>query len=138
MRGADLLVKALTDAGATKIFALSGNQIMSIFDASIGTGLQLIHTRHEAAAVGHRAALVDPRTGFGHAFAALIGGDQAAYLVRVASAARPPVPEQNSEIGAVDDTVAVKVTDEVDFVRTHIDPPTDDARITVDVSLLRE
>ena len=51
MRGADLLVKALTNADVTKVFALSGNQIMSIFDAGIGTGLQLIHTRHEAAAV---------------------------------------------------------------------------------------
>ncbi|MCH9039941.1 MAG: thiamine pyrophosphate-binding protein [Chloroflexi bacterium] len=51
MRGADLLVKALTDAGVTKVFALSGNQIMSVFDAGIGTELQLIHTRHEAAAV---------------------------------------------------------------------------------------
>ena len=51
MRGADLLVKTLVDADVTKIFALSGNQIMSIFDASIGTGLELIHTRHEAAAV---------------------------------------------------------------------------------------
>ena len=88
MRGADLLVTGLTDAGVTKVFALSGNQIMSIFDASIGTGLQLIHTRHEAAPV-HMAdawgrltgqpgiALITAGPGFANALSAL-------YVARVA------------------------------------------------------
>lgn len=34
-----------------KCFSVSGNQIMAIYDAAIGSGLQIIHTRHEAAAV---------------------------------------------------------------------------------------
>jgi acetolactate synthase-1/2/3 large subunit len=51
MRGADLLVKALTAAGVTKVFSLSGNQIMPIYDACLDANVGIIHTRHEAAAV---------------------------------------------------------------------------------------
>src|SRR6476620_9753544 len=50
-RGADALVRSLLAAGVRRVFTLSGNHIMPIFDASIGTGLELIHVRHEAAAV---------------------------------------------------------------------------------------
>ena len=51
MRGADLLVKTLSAAGVTRIFSLSGNQIMPIYDACFDAKIQIIHTRHEAAAV---------------------------------------------------------------------------------------
>lgn len=51
MRGADLLVKTLVAAGVTKIFSLSGNQIMPIYDACFDVRIEIIHTRHEAAAV---------------------------------------------------------------------------------------
>ncbi|SFR42685.1 thiamine pyrophosphate-binding protein [Litoreibacter janthinus] len=51
MRGADLLVKTLAAAGITRIFSLSGNQIMPIYDACFDAGIEIIHTRHEAAAV---------------------------------------------------------------------------------------
>src|SRR5258706_5601781 len=50
-RGADALVRSLLGAGVRRVFTVSGNHIMPIFDASIGTGLELIHVRHEAAAV---------------------------------------------------------------------------------------
>ena len=50
-RGADALVAALRCAGTTQVFTLSGNHIMPIFDAAIGSGLTLVHTRHEAATV---------------------------------------------------------------------------------------
>ena len=50
-RGADALVAALQNAGTRWLFTLSGNQIMSVFDASLDTPLELIHVRHEAAAV---------------------------------------------------------------------------------------
>ncbi|MCZ0811721.1 thiamine pyrophosphate-binding protein [Roseovarius sp. EGI FJ00037] len=50
-RGADILVRALAEAGTDTIFALSGNQIMPVFDACIDAGLRIVHTRHEAAAV---------------------------------------------------------------------------------------
>lgn len=51
MRGADLLVKSLAVAGVRKIFSLSGNQIMPVYDACIDAGIEIVHTRHEAAAV---------------------------------------------------------------------------------------
>ena len=50
-RGADLLVQALQRAGVKIVFTLSGNHIMPVFDALLGSGIRLIHTRHEAAAV---------------------------------------------------------------------------------------
>src|ERR1700739_2443224 len=51
LRGADIVVRTLERAGHTDIFTLSGNHIMSLFDAAIGTGLSLMHVRHEAASV---------------------------------------------------------------------------------------
>ena len=51
MTGAESVVQALTAAGVHHLFALSGNQNLPLFDACIGSGIQLIHTRHEAAAV---------------------------------------------------------------------------------------
>jgi len=50
-RGADALVRALTNAGVRRVFTLSGNHIMSVFDAALDAGISLVHTRHEAAAV---------------------------------------------------------------------------------------
>lgn len=51
MRGADVLLEALGRAGVRKVFTLSGNHIMSLFDAALFTGIELIHVRHEATAV---------------------------------------------------------------------------------------
>jgi len=51
MRGADLLVEALKAAGVTRIYSLSGNQIMPVYDACFEAGVEIVHTRHEAAAV---------------------------------------------------------------------------------------
>lgn len=49
--GADVLVKTLVLGGVKKIFTLSGNHIMPVFDAAFDSGIELIHTRHEAATV---------------------------------------------------------------------------------------
>jgi acetolactate synthase-1/2/3 large subunit len=49
--GAHLVVEALAAAGVRHLFSLSGNQILSLYDATLGRGLSIIHTRHEAAAV---------------------------------------------------------------------------------------
>ena len=51
MTGADLLVETLRAHGLKTVFSLSGNQILSIYDATHGRGVDLLHTRHEAAAV---------------------------------------------------------------------------------------
>jgi len=50
-RGADALARVLQKAGVKHVFTLSGNHIMSVFDALLDTGIELVHTRHEAAAV---------------------------------------------------------------------------------------
>ena len=42
---------ALAAAGVRRIFALSGNHVMPVFDATLGSGIELVHVRHEAAAV---------------------------------------------------------------------------------------
>jgi acetolactate synthase-1/2/3 large subunit len=49
--GASVLVKSLQIAGIKKIFTLSGNHIMPVYDAIFDSDIDLIHTRHEAAAV---------------------------------------------------------------------------------------
>ncbi len=50
-RGADALARALRAAGARRVFTLSGNHVMPVFDATLDAGLELLHVRHEAAAV---------------------------------------------------------------------------------------
>jgi acetolactate synthase-1/2/3 large subunit len=50
-RGADVVAHSLERLGCRRVFTLSGNHIMSIFDAALDTGLDLVHVRHEAAAV---------------------------------------------------------------------------------------
>jgi acetolactate synthase-1/2/3 large subunit len=51
IRGADIVAQSLARLGSRTVFTLSGNHIMSIFDAAIEAKLELIHTRHEAATV---------------------------------------------------------------------------------------
>src|SRR5690606_29677010 len=51
IRGADIVARTLEKLGMQKVFTLSGNHIMSIFDAALETKLELIHVRHEAATV---------------------------------------------------------------------------------------
>ena len=82
MKGAELLVDTLVQAGVQRLFSLSGNQIMPVYDACIDAGISIVHVRHEAAAV-HMAdawaqitgepgvALVTAGPGFGNALSAL-------------------------------------------------------------------
>jgi acetolactate synthase-1/2/3 large subunit len=51
LRGADIVARSLARLGCKRVFTLSGNHIMSIFDAAIEAELDLVHVRHEAAAV---------------------------------------------------------------------------------------
>src|SRR3984957_15248341 len=51
MRGADIVARSLERLGCKRIFTLSGNHIMSLFDATLETKIKLVHVRHEAAAV---------------------------------------------------------------------------------------
>lgn len=82
-RGCDRVMQALAAQGVSDIFALSGNQIMPLFDASLEAGIRLYHTRHEAAAVymaegyaqltgGVGVALVTAGAGLGNAMGPLL------------------------------------------------------------------
>jgi thiamine pyrophosphate-dependent acetolactate synthase large subunit-like protein len=51
LRGADLVVQTLERIGVDRIFSLSGNHIMPIYDALVGSRIELVHCRHEAACV---------------------------------------------------------------------------------------
>jgi acetolactate synthase I/II/III large subunit len=51
LRGADIVARSLHRIGCRRVFTLSGNHIMSIFDAALDSGIDLVHVRHEAAAV---------------------------------------------------------------------------------------
>jgi acetolactate synthase-1/2/3 large subunit len=51
LRGADIVARSLERLGCKHVFTLSGNHIMSLFDAALDTKLDLVHVRHEAAAV---------------------------------------------------------------------------------------
>ena len=50
VRGAELVVDTLATHGVKTIFSLSGNQILSVYDATLGRNIDILHTRHEAAA----------------------------------------------------------------------------------------
>ena len=50
-RGADIVAGTLAKLGVKTVFTLSGNHIMPVFDAALDAGLDLLHVRHEAAAV---------------------------------------------------------------------------------------
>src|SRR5258707_6843459 len=51
LRGADIVARSLKRLGCRRVFTVSGNHIMSIFDAALDADLDVIHVRHEAAAV---------------------------------------------------------------------------------------
>ncbi len=50
-KGARVLADALVAQGVRRVFALSGNHVMPVFDAALAAGIELIHVRHEAATV---------------------------------------------------------------------------------------
>ncbi len=51
LRGADILARTLAQAGLRRIFSLSGNHIMPLYDAAIEAQLAITHVRYEGAAV---------------------------------------------------------------------------------------
>lgn len=72
LRGADVLAQTLQRLGVRKIFSLSGNHVMAVYDALIDTNVDLIHVRHEAACV-HMADAYSRITG-NVGFALVTGG----------------------------------------------------------------
>ena len=119
INGAARLVEALTTAGVRHLFTLSGNQILSIFDATIGRGISLVHTRHEAAAV-HMAdawgrlteqpgvALVTAGPGHLNALSALYGARMAESPVVLLSGASPRAQRGRGAFQEVDQVAAAR------------------------------
>ena len=100
MNGAQLLVDTLARAGVRRIFSLSGNQIMPVYDACIDGGISIVHVRHEGAAVHMAdawaqitgevgAALVTAGPGFGNALSALFSARHAESPVLLLSGDSP-------------------------------------------------
>ena len=119
INGAARLVEALTTAGVRHLFTLSGNQILSIFDATLGRGISLVHTRHEAAAV-HMAdawgrlteqpgvALVTAGPGHLNALSALYGARMAESPVVLLSGASPRAQRGRGAFQEVDQVAAAR------------------------------
>lgn len=51
LRGADILARSLAAASLNRVFSLSGNHIMPVYDAAIEAKLAITHVRYEGAAV---------------------------------------------------------------------------------------
>lgn len=51
MNGAQRVARVLHELGATTVFGVSGNQILSLLDALIDADVRTVHTRHENGAV---------------------------------------------------------------------------------------
>ena len=116
MNGAELLVDTLVQAGVRRIFSLSGNQIMPVYDACIDSGVSIVHVRHESAAV-HMAdawaqvtgelgvALVTAGPGFGNALSALFSARHSESPVLLLSGDSPVGADGNGafqELAQVD------------------------------------
>jgi acetolactate synthase-1/2/3 large subunit len=86
------VVAGLKAAGVSRVFSLSGNHIMEVYDALLGSGIEIIHTRHEAAAVHMADAYARVSGGVG---VALVTGGQghanAAAALPTALAGESPV-----------------------------------------------
>lgn len=99
-RAADALAATLAANGVRHLFTLSGNQIMSVFDALVDAPIGLVHVRHEAAAV-HMAdgwgrlteepgvALLTAGPGFANGLGALFTAHAAESPVVLLSGAAP-------------------------------------------------
>ena len=118
MNGAGLLVDTLVRAGVRRLFSLSGNQIMPVYDACIDAGISIVHVRHESAAV-HMAdawaqitgelgvALVTAGPGFGNALSALFSARHSESPVLLLSGDSPVGADGN---GAFQEMPQVEIT----------------------------
>ena len=117
--GATRLVDALAAGGVRRIFSLSGNQILSVYDATIDRDVALVHTRHEAAAV-HMAdgwgrltgapgvALVTAGPGHLNTISALYGARMAESPVLLLSGASPRGQRGRGAFQEVDQVAAAR------------------------------
>ena len=118
MNGARLVVDTLVQAGVRRVFSLSGNQIMPVYDACIDADISIVHVRHESAAV-HMAdawaqitgelgvALVTAGPGFGNALSALFSARHSESPVLLLSGDSPVAADGD---GAFQELPQVEIT----------------------------
>jgi len=90
LTGGQIVVQTLRDLGAQRIFSVSGNQILPIYDAAEVYDLQIFHMRHESAAAYAAAASAEIKNqpeialvSAGPAFVAALAGVAAARSMEV-------------------------------------------------------
>src|SRR5215469_12805318 len=90
LTGGQIVARMLRDLGAQRIFSVSGNQILPIYDAAGACDLQLYHMRHESAAAYAAAAAAEIKNqpgivlvSAGPAFVAALAGVAAARSMEV-------------------------------------------------------
>ncbi len=144
-RGADLVVDALVAAGVGHLFSLSGNQILSVYDATIGRGIEIIHTRHEAAAV-HMAdawgrlterpgvALVTAGPGHLNALSALYGALMAESPVVLLSGASPVSQAGRGAFQEVDQVAAARPVTKAAWLATDAERLGEDIARALDLA----
>lgn len=99
-RGADHIAEVLAESGVERLFSLSGNQIMPLYDACLEPGISIVHTRHESSAVFMAesyaqlsgcpgVALVTAAPGFANALGALYSAKQSETPVILISGDSP-------------------------------------------------
>src|SRR6266540_2158856 len=144
-RGADLVAEALVTAGVRRLFSLSGNQILSVYDATIGTGIGIIHTRHEAAAV-HMAdawgrlteepgvALVTAGPGHMNALSALYGALMAESPVVLLSGASPLSQAGRGAFQEMDQAAAAAPVAKASWIASKAERLGEDIAIALDLA----
>lgn len=115
--GARALAAELAARGVQRVFALSGNQVMPVFDACLDHGIGIVHVRHEAAAVymadasaqltGQPAvALVSAGPGFGNALGALYSAGRSGSPVILLCGDAPDGPSGDGAFQTLDQQTA--------------------------------
>lgn len=146
MRGADLLVQTLQNAGVSTLFSLSGNQIMPVYDACIDAGLRIVHTRHEGAAVYMAdawsqvtgevgVALVAGGPGFANSMSPLFSAHHAESAVLLLSGDSPLSEDGLGPFQELDQTGVTRPLVKLARRAAHADTIGDDVMHLIDVAL---
>ncbi len=119
MNGAGRLAATLKSAGVETVFALSGNQIMPVFDACLDAGIRIVHVRHEGAAVymadgwaqltgGIGVALLTAGPGFANGLSPLFSAAQAVSPVLLLSGDSPIAQDGKGAFQEMDQTAITR------------------------------
>lgn len=146
MRGADILVETLVQAGVKRIFSLSGNQIMPVYDACIDAGIAIHHTRHEASTVFMAdawaqltgeigVALVTAAPGFANAMGALFTAQHSESPVLLLSGDSPRTHDGRGAFQELDQVAVSRPLTKHSVRLTSIDTVADETSEAIRIAL---